>query len=370
MSDVFAVAELLIDHLKKNHGDEVDLVAYYGSYAQGVAAEHSDLDFFYVPAAGCNPPIARCFLLDGRLFDFWPLSWQTLAGFATGTLRCWAFAPALVYHAQVLYARSDEAVERLGGLKGQVSALQQEGAKAQMLERALERFVEAQAHMEELHQGLDRGGLAAVRCASWQIIEGLWETLALANQVFFDRGFHQSLAQVQRFEHRPADMGTLLETAATSPMSAEVVAATEALTRGTRQVLMRLQKSLPSSSIGDVFDGAYPELKDALGKVLALCGAGERVAALAAAWSVQREVDELLASTRYSAVDMRFNRHDEVTAAFRSLALPNLLADESLELDVLATAIEHMDKALRELLSRNGVALNEFADLSELKKAL
>ncbi|MFT5090320.1 MAG: hypothetical protein ACI906_000896 [Candidatus Latescibacterota bacterium] len=107
--------------------------------------------------------------MDGRLFYFWSLSWQTLEGFATGTLRNWAFAPASVYHAKVLYARSDEMVERLVGLKDQVDSLQREAARPQVLRRALGKFVEVQAHMAELRQAQHEGHLVSIRCASWQV---------------------------------------------------------------------------------------------------------------------------------------------------------------------------------------------------------
>ena len=35
MVDALKVADLLVSHTVKTHGDEVDLIAYYGSYAKG-----------------------------------------------------------------------------------------------------------------------------------------------------------------------------------------------------------------------------------------------------------------------------------------------------------------------------------------------
>ncbi len=44
MVDVFQVADLLVSHAAKTHGDEIDLIGYYGSQAQGVATSRPDLD--------------------------------------------------------------------------------------------------------------------------------------------------------------------------------------------------------------------------------------------------------------------------------------------------------------------------------------
>ncbi|MGY8822950.1 MAG: hypothetical protein ACKVJG_03290 [Candidatus Latescibacterota bacterium] len=70
MGDVFAVADLLIDDLKNNHCDEVDLVAYYGSHAQGVASEHSDLNFFTCRRLAAVPLLRAAFYWTVDSFIF------------------------------------------------------------------------------------------------------------------------------------------------------------------------------------------------------------------------------------------------------------------------------------------------------------
>ena len=58
MLDVFEVARLLATNAVNSYGADIDLIGYYGSHAQGVAAAGSDFDLFYIPADGKQPPLA------------------------------------------------------------------------------------------------------------------------------------------------------------------------------------------------------------------------------------------------------------------------------------------------------------------------
>ncbi len=47
MADVFEVADLLVKNSVRNHGQEIDIIAYSGSYTQGEARHDSNLDIDY-----------------------------------------------------------------------------------------------------------------------------------------------------------------------------------------------------------------------------------------------------------------------------------------------------------------------------------
>ena len=120
-----------------------------------------------------------------------------MQGFATGRIRGWPFIPALVYHAQILYARSNGEIVRLEGLKNQILDLQKPEARPQMINRALGNFSNIMAHVANLRLAVADGDLTDVRDAGWQVVQSTWECLALVNQVFFDRGLANDLSGTQ-----------------------------------------------------------------------------------------------------------------------------------------------------------------------------
>ncbi|MDP2857526.1 MAG: nucleotidyltransferase domain-containing protein, partial [Bacillota bacterium] len=76
MHNVFDVASILVSHAVKSHGQDIAIIAYYGSHATGRASPSSDLDMFYIPDEDKASTLGSQFVLDGLPYDFWPVSWQ------------------------------------------------------------------------------------------------------------------------------------------------------------------------------------------------------------------------------------------------------------------------------------------------------
>lgn len=370
MLDVFTVADTLVSHAVKYYGQEIDIIGYYGSYAQDSATAYSDLDIFYVPVDGADPPVGRTFLLEGRLFDFWAIRWETLAGFATGQLRGWALAPALVYYTRPLYTRSPEQIVRLDQLKQRIDELRQPEARPAMIKRALAAFPGALGHLELLRGAVADGALADTRHAAWDVITVVIECLALANQTFLDRGFARLLESLPRFTRRPTNLDSLITTIATSGNPATILAAADELIGATRAILLDLQRSLPPQATPrTAFNQAYPELRGAIDKVRSACNRGDPVAASAAARTAQHELSLMLAELG-SGEQHGFNRYTEFAGLYRQLGFADLLTAPAGDLGELATQATLLDRQLRAWLTQEAVDLGEFDSLPALQQAL
>jgi hypothetical protein len=369
--DVFKVADLLVSRAVETHADEIDIIGYYGSYAQGTARATSDLDIFYIPAEGKDPPVGRTVLVQGILFDFWPIRWETMEGFATGRLRGWSLAPAIVHHARVIRSRNEDQAARFAALKQKVLDLQEPAARPVMIRRALEEFRNVLAYVGNLRLAVASGDLTDVRYAGWKVILSVWECLALANQVFFDRGWGHLLEQIPRLNSRPADLEALFVAIGTSPDPAEIADSAERLTLGTRRVLRELQETLTHSrTVQEMFSGSYPEIKDGLGKILSACQKQLPLAASAAAWAAQSDLSLMLNDLRSSSDFSSFNLYSEFGLLYRELGFPDLMRVPSTDLSQLEAQVSLLDDRLRQWLQDQSVELCEFETLEAFERSL
>ena len=106
MPDVLRVAEILVSHAVRVHGEDVAIIACYGSRAKGTASASSDLDIFYIPDDGKAGALSSQFVLDGLPYDFWPVSWGLAEAIADArSSRPWAVSASLIADAKVLHQR-------------------------------------------------------------------------------------------------------------------------------------------------------------------------------------------------------------------------------------------------------------------------
>jgi hypothetical protein len=204
------------------------------------------------------------------------------------------------------------------------------------------------------------------------VLLAAWECLALANQVFFDSGFRSILGQASRLQAKPADFEHLVKTVGTATDPCEIMAAAESLALGTREVLRLCQRSVPAqASVSELFDGAYPELKDGLRKVRSACEQQRPFDASIAAWHAQLELSQMLAGLHGGiGSHTGFNLYSEFGAAYSELDLPDLVSCMPDDLPALTAQAERLDRRLQQWLRAHDVGLQVFETVEEFERSL
>jgi hypothetical protein len=202
-------------------------------------------------------------------------------------------------------------------------------------------------------------------------VQSTWECLALANQVFFDRGLARALCESEKFKDKPAELDHLIRRITTSPDPSQILSASELLAMKTRRVLTRAQKSIPSNTtVVEQFQQVYPEMRDKVGKLLAACERGDSVVAHAEAMLLQQDITLTLNRTTEGIGDSDFNLFSELAVMFREFQFPDLMKFTSSSLQELSDQTKLFDERLRWFLREQSVDLCEFKTLDEFEGSL
>ncbi len=366
--DVFEIANVVVNDVKRRFADDVAVVAYYGSYARGTADEWSDLDFFFIPSTKKGADASLQFVVDGIGFDFWPISWE----------RAWRIASSdepivsVLAEAVVLWARSDSDQERFDALKDRIRELQEPSNRPLMVSKAAKRLENGFVHFATMHVPDGRDDLAGTRIAGVGVVEAVLQSLGLLNQVYLAGVDSKSLGEAARLTTKPERLAALLERITVSTDCGEIRHACAELLQGTRNLIVSNMRDEPTApTYADACTGFYEEIVSSFNKILRACDRGDHPTALLASAHVQSEVSRLLALVADGVEYPDATPYGEWRQAYDDAELPDLLdAGVSGDLSLLAEHVRLLDERLRALLQSHGVTLRLFDTVAALQDHL
>ena len=371
MPDVFRIAEMLAARAVATHGDEIALIAYYGSQARGLALPTSDIDLFYTPVEGKAPPVSAAFVLDGLPYDFWPVSWSFIAEIAQARgARPWGVAAGIIADAQVMYHRSQAELDRFRALQGQLADLLTPAQRPVMVEKALAEFANTTFQLFQLQTAAARGDRAGAYGAAWKLLCSIANSLALVNQRYFTKGWGANWSQVLALPVQPAGLDALARRILRDGAD-RLEAATE-LVRSQRALLLAAQAAgaepAPPPQVFADFCFVVVEYRH---KIEQACGRGDALAAGSAAFVLQDEIAQLMNKVEVGFFPADFNLLGEYLDGYRRAGFPDLTAAAAAgDLPLLAEQTRQLDEAVAAWLRARGVDLGVLASEEELEKLL
>jgi len=366
MTDVFKIADILVSHAVRVHGDEVALIVYYGSYASGKATSTSDLDIYYVPDDGKAESLSTTFVIGDLPYDFECLPWKVLENIANAKSRNhWAVSASMIADAKVLYCRSDADLERFNALKARIAELTRPESRGYMVERGLEEFKTTLFQLGQMRLAVAGNDLPGLHWAGWQFICCAVNCLALVNQTYFSKGWGANMPQILALRQRPTDLETMLN-GILQPQSQNqvspnlVMEQADQLALQVRKTLLAAQASLAEpSDAKEAFVDFYFDVHEYKTKVLSACECGDRLKASAAAFALQQLICELMNKVDKGFFGTDFNLLGEYLDGYQKAGFPDLTMFAAQgDLPALARQVQLLDEKAREWFTSRSVELN------------
>jgi hypothetical protein len=366
MTNVFEVANALVSHVRQAYPQDVAMVAYYGSHATGAASDRSDLDLYFIPDNGNARSLYRSFIVDGRAFEFWPVSWEFAEKIAAGKHH-WAVAPSIIANARVLYSRSEADLARFEALKTKIADLQKPENKGELLARAWETYITAPFYLETLRLACARRDILGARRTGCQLVNAVLDCLALVNQTFLARDWTSDIEPVRNLIRKPEQTLELIEVVTTSGDAVRIRCAAEDLLRRTREILVCEQReNKNSSSIQEDLDGYYAAIHEYTAKIISACE--QRNLVKVGYWTslMQSETALMLAQANGHADLSEVNLYSEYGAYMGSLGWPDMVqAMETGDFGCIADQARGFAHKAGDYLSAHSVPLHVYGTLAE-----
>jgi hypothetical protein len=373
MADVFRIAEILVSHAVRVHGEEVAIIAYCGSYAKGTASATSDLDIYYVPDNGKAASLNSQFVLDGLPYDFWPVSWTMAEEIANAqSHRPWAVSASLIADAKVLYHRSQKDLDRFNALKSRIAELTKPESRGIMVGRALDAFRTTLFQLGQMRLAAAGGDTAGLHWAGWKFAGGAVNCLALINQTYFSKGWGANLPQILEMQQKPRDLEHMLQAILAPEGPDSTLVEADRLAKEVRRVLLAAQASVSEpSDAKDVLKDFYFYVFEYTNKILAACERMDVTAAASAAFHMQEEICQHMNKVELGFFGTDFNLLGEYSGAYAKAGFPDMLESASTgNLVELARQVRRLDEKMREWLERHAIELNILDSEDELRQFL
>ena len=360
VTNVFEVSDKIIEHVRMHYAEDIAIIAYYGSYAQGTATFRSDLDFFFIPSTMKGYEASIQFIVDEISFDFWPISWERAERMASFHES----KTTIIADSKLLYVRSEEDKERFLKLRDTISDFQKTENRMKWVEKAESELENVYVHLYKLETASLPTQITFYRIEAHAILTNLLESLALLNQTYFTKGFGKNREQIMGFPLKPANLEKDMNIILHSDRREDILQACQQLTKETLEIILAEKEKYPGSpSYPDRLKGFYEEFKGALDKIITACEEGDYDTAFFNSIHVQDETARSLYFAEKGRWPTNLTSHSAYMDGYIRAGLPELipLLDVN-RLSVLQAAVERLSTLLEHHLQVNGVIINRFDD--------
>ena len=366
------LAGFLKDQAVRRFPNEIAIIVLYGSTAQAIDDEYSDLDMFAIVDNQEESNLPWEFLFQGHTVDFWKIDWNQAELMALGIQDSspWAVSAALFNNGKVLYSRSVFDKIRFDSLVEKTKRNQEENFK-----QIINNFNSGYSHLEEITLAKNNNDLLSARWAIWQLINKSVKNLSLINNSFLTKNWGVNLHEVFQFPILPINYSKLVINLSTTNNFDEMLKLGRELIHNLRKLVLKKQQNfiMNQANKEKAFCNNYISMKAYANKIISACHKRDIFAVNYAATELQIWIAEELAQYEGNlVVDVdNFNFFDEIKAFYNQLMLPDLMegiAQKNFE-EIEKNANE-LDFRLQEFCKNKNLKISSFININEIENYL
>lgn len=364
MVDVFAVANIIVNHIKTHYPQDIAIVGYYGSYLQGRATERSDLDFFFIPATVRGRQVECQFIIDGISFDFWPIGWDRAERMANSE----EWNTTIIADCELLYVRSEEDLARFMELRERISNIGSKSFTPTMISRAESVLRDSLIHLAMIRISDNYTELSYCRTQAQEIAGNIFMSLGFLNQIYYKRSWGHYREQIRNLRIKPDNLDNYLDIIMFSRTPEDIMSACEKLSIDTLKLISQQKNSLEETrSYRERMKGYYEEERGMMNKLLTACEKRHYETAFFAAIGVQDGLSRMLYAAEKglwpSLVDLGEYRQFYISYGYPDLVS---LLDRA-DFEPLRLAVLQLIEKLENHLKLEGVTLNQFDTIDDFE---
>lgn len=343
--NIYKIAELFIEKIRRDYQNDISLVVVMGSYVYNDTHDKSDLDLYFVPKTKRGYNLGFTFILNDIGFDLWPISWERLERIASHDERI----TSIITEGKVLYYSSAEDLERFDELKAKALDTTD---KSLFTKKSKEVFSKS---YELIYRIQEAKNLGQLRRYGIQFINNIGYALALLNGTTIKRGRSKLKQELLSNQLVPRNFSALYDTLFISNDMEAIKHDLLELMKNTEELIdIELSRYQNRGSASDVLSGFFEELISSYNKIEHAYEIDDPVTCLFAGCEIQNEIDDILQYADLENPDF-----------------PNIaMSFDPENLQQIVNVSQAHKKQFTDFLKENNVSIRRFENLEEYDRHL
>lgn len=359
MKEYRALIDTIVKKIETEYKGDVALLVRYNASVTPSMATKTGLDFYFIPKTDRAKRLSTQFIIGGVSFDLFSMSWERLiSNAALDSPQAY-----LLTETEILYAGSDEDLDRFNALKDSIEMVTGPKYLEAMVNKAYEYLNETYIYLHNMTLAGDR--LLDIRLESSKIIEKICHALAYANQTYYKGGQGTDLSVIEasyQLAKLPVGYEALVRQIISAKEAELIKEDAIQLVNVTRGFLDGLRDAFAQPEpFETLFHGYYEEFKSILNRFDVACKAKLQSKLFLLAAYMHEEISQFMTKVEEGVWYNNRNYYSEYSSAFDAyfgIDLMDLIANEAY--DALEISIRTFENKLLTLMKAHEIDVLEF----------